>query len=493
MQGKPDEPSLSRASRGTAPLCADSNAFSGAPGSGEEKKMIGERLGKAWDSAERYTPIPILKQAAVLLALIAILFYKFPSAFLSPALFAEDGPIFFFQAYKESAASLIHPYAGYLHLVTRIFAWICSWLPLETIPSAYVWCSVLAVWLVALYIMGLRWISESQRILFSFALVLVPHGGENFLTLTNAHWILSVPLLFLLFEPAFQTWGRFAFCAFWISALGLNDPHLCIFFPFFVLRLLFARLRPGTAGSPSSFSRLPTAKEWFYFLVVCCCVFIQGGLLLANAVCSAPSKAALSAGRGWGLVNWLGMIFIQPAVCFFAGGLVPRLCYYHHGLLAVVGLLFLAVIGTILYAFVRADTRTRWTFSILIGIGFFVLLSSLARLFTCPQCFTPFGADRYFYIPYLCWCFALLVLTTNADHQIRRIGCLVLAVALLGSTSTFVIPAKKDWKWKERIDETVGETEWETAIREFRQNGYAKITFLPFRERFILELKKDGP
>ena len=67
-----------------------------------------------------------------------ILFCRRPEALLEPQLFAEDGAIFFKDAYELSFwSSIFKTYAGYFHVIPRILAEFASLFPVRYVPVLY--------------------------------------------------------------------------------------------------------------------------------------------------------------------------------------------------------------------------------------------------------------------------------------------------------------------------------------------------------------------
>lgn len=99
-------------------------------------------FGKTIPSRER---LNIARTWPVLFLIVAaLLFCRQPYAIIHPSLYAEDGCIFFKQQYEMGfAPALVTRYAGYLHFAPRIIAALCSRLPVEYVPAAYVTASLL--------------------------------------------------------------------------------------------------------------------------------------------------------------------------------------------------------------------------------------------------------------------------------------------------------------------------------------------------------------
>ncbi|OZI32053.1 hypothetical protein CAL29_29910 [Bordetella genomosp. 10] len=128
--------------------------------------------------------------------------------FIVQSLWAEDGPIFFNGAQTYGVGSFVTPYAGYLHVYARFFALVAGIFPLIAVPYVYFsgWlCAVLlAFWAFK------RVVPDSNAGIAGAATAVVgmgmmlsqPHGGETFLTLTNAQWWLAIALALICCHPS---------------------------------------------------------------------------------------------------------------------------------------------------------------------------------------------------------------------------------------------------------------------------------------------------
>lgn len=150
--------------------------------------------------------------------------------FVSNSLWAEDGAIFYPQAFQLGIASLFKPYAGYLHLYPRAFAIIAMPVTTALIPFVF-----FAGWLTSICV--LYWamrkvmVDRNHAAIISFAAPLVallqPHAGETFLSLTNAQWWLGCSLAIIASMP--WAFGNRAIPI--VAVLCLTGPFSILFFP----------------------------------------------------------------------------------------------------------------------------------------------------------------------------------------------------------------------------------------------------------------------
>jgi len=126
--------------------------------------------------------------------LVAIIFYiRGCSRIILPQLWAEDGVVFFQDAYNLAFwTSITKSYRGYYHLLPRIVAEVATLFRLEFIPAIY----VLTAFLVAVFCCSFflkqtfAWIVPNvyQRALFCVLFALMPANDEALLRFVNMQW-----------------------------------------------------------------------------------------------------------------------------------------------------------------------------------------------------------------------------------------------------------------------------------------------------------------
>ena len=132
---------------------------------------------------------------------VLILFMRAPDALYNEHFWAEDGDVFWLDAYTHGIKSLITPYAGYLHTTQRIGAWGISFFPYATQPLLYsITGAMISAWTAITITTTLP--NRTLGALIGLSLVLVRHDmGEIFLTLVNTQWIMACALPILIISP----------------------------------------------------------------------------------------------------------------------------------------------------------------------------------------------------------------------------------------------------------------------------------------------------
>jgi hypothetical protein len=193
-------------------------------------------------------------------AAVILLLWRVPQTVTAPRFWAEDGAIFFKEARLDGLASLVAPYAGYLHAVPRLVAWLWSCGSAVDAPAVYAGASVaVAAWSAATVgaaRMPFAW-------LFGVALLCPPHSGEAFGTLTNVQWVMAPALALCIATPApAGRWARLnqlAFCA----ASALSGPFSLFAAPLAAWRLWRDRIDRHALALGAIVLAAAALQAWF--------------------------------------------------------------------------------------------------------------------------------------------------------------------------------------------------------------------------------------
>ena len=121
-----------------------------------------------------------------------VLFVRCPATLLHPEFWAEDGVIWYADAYSAGWHSLFFPQNGYLQTISRLLALSAQGLPLLWAPGLFAAAALIVQIVAATFLVSARmsqvWPSLWGRILFAFIYVALPNSFETHLNLTNAQW-----------------------------------------------------------------------------------------------------------------------------------------------------------------------------------------------------------------------------------------------------------------------------------------------------------------
>lgn len=176
-------------------------------------------------------------------AIIAFCIFHFrkSDSLINSQLWAEDGVIFLKSEWVTGFPETIFiPYAGYLHFVPRLIAFIANLFPFEIIPFIFNFMAMtIAAISVSLFsLVNYRYLVKSDflRTVIVILICFVPVGYESINNVTNVHFFLSFGF-FLLALIGGELSGVSYFFIFVYSLLAIFSAPLTIFYlPFYLIR-----------------------------------------------------------------------------------------------------------------------------------------------------------------------------------------------------------------------------------------------------------------
>lgn len=129
------------------------------------------------------------------------LIIKTPGAINHAQFWAEDGVVFFASQFDHAWPQLLTPYAGYLHAIPRLVAWLASFFPYAQAPFIYnTLAMLLDAWAIAYFAARINFIAPSW---VCVAIILfAPSNGEMLGTLTNVQWFLQFVVFAMSMLPS---------------------------------------------------------------------------------------------------------------------------------------------------------------------------------------------------------------------------------------------------------------------------------------------------
>lgn len=356
---------------------------------------------------------------AFLVTLLCI-FARDPSLFTHPQFWAEDGKVWYAQAYNLGwLHSLTIAHAGYLNMVQRIGGGLAILVPFGRAPLIMASWGLLMQALPVPILLSPRcrsWAPLPMRILFAAIYIAIPNAREVHVVCTNAQWHLGIAALFLAFSEQPRTLvGRIFDIAIWALA-SLSGPFCVLLLPF-LCAFWWLRRQPwslvvlAVAASGSVIQLIVMhhnqAQRFSGYLGASPALFVRilgGDVFLGALFGSVPWGSRLPAHTCF-VVTVLGLCVC--AYCFRSTSLEIRLFFLYCLTLFVAGLHSPAV----------APTNTPlW----------FVLL---------PQ-----HSSRYFFYPTLPLLFSLVWCAGYARARLFRIAGVALTILLCASVW-------KDWRY----------------------------------------------
>jgi hypothetical protein len=303
-----------------------------------------------WEALDLNEGLDGRTQAMIFVLVMFLVFTRRPGELLRAEFYAEDGAVWYAQAYNLSwLHSLAIPAGGYFNTLQRLVAGFTLLFPLRFAPLLMNIAGMIAQTLPVTALLSRRcstWGPLRIRTLMAALYVVVPNASEIHVVLTNAQWHWALLEVLLAFGAAPRSWkGRLCDATVFLVG-GFSGPFCLTLLPlvlvFWWLRrqrwtlAIAALMLPGVlvqVYSILSTQRLPPAKlgasPMLFLRLLAGHVFIDS---MAGANARSPMLP-------WPIL--LGMLvfgFAMVAFGFWRGGLSLRLFAVFAGVVFVAGL-----------------------------------------------------------------------------------------------------------------------------------------------------------
>jgi hypothetical protein len=353
----------------------------------------------------------------------AILVARFSRDLLHAELWAEDGWIFYPDAYNRGIGCLLWPVVGYLTTGQRLGALLTVWVhaPLSWVPTLFAIIGLSAQLITAVFLIGPRlaplWPDWRSRAAFATLYLALPNSFEVFGTLTNSQWHLQLLAFMILVAPPQSSKRWQVFDAVFLLLSGLSGPFCIMLFPLGAYMLFHYRREDK--------SREVLIKA----CLLSCCVAIQAFFLVTQ------HQVRHVGPLGANVTSFARMVAIQVVVGLLLGvrtmsSIVRTSSWQQHNWPWVV--LTTTYVALILVAFRRGQFLLR-AFLVYGTALFAAELASPVGLNgpQWPRMSVPLVGERYFVVPMLMLAAALLTLAVRKSTFERPIAIASLAVMLV--------------------------------------------------------------
>ena len=363
----------------------------------------------------------------VFIVALAILISRRPDAFFKAQFWAEDGVVWYSDAYNAGIIhSLFLPHAGYFQTISRLTASIAQFFPLAYAPFIFNLTAIVIEILPVQLIISSRFSrlipSFSTRLFLALLYLALPNSFELHANITNAHWHLAiVACMVVLATPSrYSLWRVLDIGVTLLSAL--SGPFSLLLAP---IAAMLWWLRRG---------------KWLFVLLLCLSTgaVVQGTAVSLTAI-TARSQTPLGATPELFAKIVGGQVFLA-ALIGQKGYAWVRSDSLSYTLLAV--LVASAGIAAFFYC-LRYAPLELGLFSTFAALVLGVSLLSPVGCGTTPawQClWIPGVSGRYWFIPML----AFVIILTWLLHEGNPLLLRRTAVAAL---LTMLIGIALDWKY----------------------------------------------
>ena len=347
-----------------------------------------------------------------------------PDAFLNPQFFAEDGNVWFAEAYNFGwLRALFITHTGYFQTLPRLGAALALAVPLAHAPLVMNLIGLAVQIAPAVYLLSARtsnWAPLRIRFLMAAAYLAVPNTSELNVSITEAQWHLALLASLVVLSRAPESRLAITFDLAVLALCGLTGPFCIVLFP--SAQIMYWK-------HPNRWRRIVTA-------LLGSAALLQGISLLSSAV---RTRASMPLGAS---LDLLCRILVSQV---FLGPLFGMNSALRRGDLYVYSLTALGI-GLLAYCCVRA--RLEW--------ALFILFSAL--IFTGSM-FTPQASydqpqwvalarawgTRYWFFPILAFVWCLLWYAGVGQNR---------ALRFFGGAALIIMCAHipKEWRLKPCAD-----------------------------------------
>jgi hypothetical protein len=174
-------------------------------------------------------------QVNVFVLTALLLFSRSPGYLTHAQFYAEDGRIWYAQAYNWGwLDSLVTPQAGYLNIMPRLAAGLALLAPFQWAPLIMAIVGLLIQSLPVPILLSQRlckWGSLPVRMFLAAIYVAIPNASEIHIVVTNTQWHLALIAVLLAFAASPQTWaGRLVDCVLFLLS-ALSGPYCILLAP----------------------------------------------------------------------------------------------------------------------------------------------------------------------------------------------------------------------------------------------------------------------
>jgi len=164
----------------------------------------------------------------VLVFLVAFLIVcsRRPDAVFNAQFWAEDGAVWYHDAYQFGWHSLFMPVAGYTHIFTRCVSILALGFPFSKAPLVMNLCAIAVQILPVAVFLSSRFseITFPMRGVAAFLFLAIPNSYEIDANITNVQWHLALLCCLVLLARPGESWGWLVFDALVVVFTCLSSP-----------------------------------------------------------------------------------------------------------------------------------------------------------------------------------------------------------------------------------------------------------------------------
>ncbi len=353
-----------------------------------------------------------------------------PDSMLNPQFWAEDGKMWFAQAYNNGIVySLFTTEAGYFQTISRLVAAIAQFVPFAYAPFVFNFAAISIKVLVANFILSSRLANAVPNIwgrgFLAFIYLALPHSFETTANLTNAQWHLALLAFLILISSSSEKPAWKIFDVVMVALSALSGPFCILLLPIAVITYLKTR---DNRIAPLALILLGAA------FVQLTCIFLIG----------RPAYAPLGAEIGLFFRIVGGHLFFDA---IFGDRNYGRMISYGWWNDILAAIVVPAGLTASAYAFVRAKFELRM---LLVFAAMVVTAALISPVISrdVPQWVAMWpetGGSRYWMIPIFAFLASIFSIAVDRENKLpRRAAVLVLLLSSIGVITDWSHPKFAD-------------------------------------------------
>ena len=392
------------------------------------------------------------------IAPLAVVIARRPDAIFNPQFWAEDGKVFYADAYNFGFRSVAWPVAGYLQTLPRLAALLSLGFPFRAAPFVLNCIAIVVQVLPAVLLLSKRldpvgtW---RPRCLLAFLYLTLPNSHELHGNITNAQWALALSALLVIFARPAKSLPARVFDIVVVGLCSLTGPFVILIAPIGVAKRYMDRpetaaaftlaLAPTAANAAeprrSIVRQRPQHEVGAYLLGITA----LGAVGQAVALISTGASARIHVERGASLLVLLKILAKQIFLAVFLGRRV--LSSLTLGSWRGIVIAAIAVFGGICivaYALCTGPLRLK----LFLAFSLCILVVSLAYPMTQPPqwpVLSNAGGVRYWFFPMLAVIASLVWLLDPSNMAwVRCVATVLILLMGFGILQDFGEPRLQD-------------------------------------------------
>lgn len=379
-----------------------------------------------------------------------------PDSILNPQFWAEDGKMWFAQAYNNGILySLFTTEAGYFQTISRLVAAAAQFVPFAYAPFVFNFAAISVKVLVANFILSSRLATAVPNIwaraILAFIYLALPHSYETTANLTNAQWHLALlSFLILISSPSEKpAWKIFDMAMVALSAF--SGPFCILLLPIAAIKYL---------------------KTWEKRVLPLASILLIGAVVQVSCLLliGRPLKEPLGAELGLFFRIVGGHLFFDAIFGDKNYGRIIRFGWWNDIWAFIV---FAAGFSAGVYSFIRAKLELRL---LLIFAGLVVTAALISPVISrdVPQwtvMWPETGGSRYWMIPIFAFLTSIFAIAVDREIKAPRFAAaFVLMLSIIGIVSDWSHPQFADLDFRSHVTRFESASSGETVVIPINPN-----------------------